>query len=192
MMTNQEKLPNGETLLMDAMEINRKLRRIANEIVERNEGVDNIILVGIRRRGVPLAERLSKLIKEIEGKDVPVEIIDITLYRDDLSTLGSSPVVGSTEIDIPIDEKIVVLVDDVLFTGRTIRAAMDSLMDFGRPSKIQLAVLVDRGHRDLPIKADYVGKNIPTSLSENINVNLKEIDGKNGVVIHKLDKDVKR
>jgi len=191
-MTNQEKLPNGETLLMDAMEINRKLRRIANEIVERNEGVDNIILVGIRRRGVPLAERLSKLIKEIEGKDVPVEIIDITLYRDDLSTLGSSPVVGSTEIDIPIDEKIVVLVDDVLFTGRTIRAAMDSLMDFGRPSKIQLAVLVDRGHRDLPIKADYVGKNIPTSLSENINVNLKEIDGKNGVVIHKLDKDVKR
>ena len=178
--------------MMDAMEINRKLRRIANEIVERNEGVDNIILVGIRRRGVPLAERLAKLIKEIEGKDVPVEIIDITLYRDDLSTLGSSPVVGSTEIDIPIDEKIVVLVDDVLFTGRTIRAAMDSLMDFGRPSKIQLAVLVDRGHRDLPIKADYVGKNIPTSLSENINVNLKEIDGRNGVVIHKLDKDVKR
>jgi len=191
-MTHQDKLPGGETLLMDAMEINRKLRRIANEIVERNEGVDNIILVGIRRRGVPLAERLAKLIKEIEGKDVPVEIIDITLYRDDLSTLGSSPVVGSTEIDIPIDEKIVVLVDDVLFTGRTIRAAMDSLMDFGRPSKIQLAVLVDRGHRDLPIKADYVGKNIPTSLSENINVNLKEIDGRNGVVIHKLDKDVKR
>ena len=191
-MTHQDKLPGGETLLMDAMEINRKLRRIANEIVERNEGVDNIILVGIRRRGVPLAERLAKLIKEIEGKDVPVEIIDITLYRDDLSTLGSSPVVGSTEIDIPIDEKIVVLVDDVLFTGRTIRAAMDSLMDFGRPSKIQLAVLVDRGHRELPIKADYVGKNIPTSLSENINVNLKEIDGRNGVVIHKLDKDVKR
>jgi pyrimidine operon attenuation protein/uracil phosphoribosyltransferase len=192
MMTHQDKLPGGETLLMDATEINRKLRRIANEIVERNEGVDNIILVGIRRRGVPLAERLAKLIKEIEGKDVPVEIIDITLYRDDLSTLGSSPVVGSTEIDIPIDEKIVVLVDDVLFTGRTIRAAMDSLMDFGRPSKIQLAVLVDRGHRDLPIKADYVGKNIPTSLSENINVNLKEIDGRNGVVLHKLDKDVKR
>jgi pyrimidine operon attenuation protein/uracil phosphoribosyltransferase len=192
MMTHQEKLPDGETLLMDAMEINRKLRRIANEIVERNEGVDNIILVGIRRRGVPLAERLAKLIKEIEGKDVPVEKIDITLYRDDLSTLGSSPVVGSTEINIPIDEKIVVLVDDVLFTGRTIRAAMDSLMDFGRPSKIQLAVLVDRGHRDLPIKADYVGKNIPTSLNENINVNLKEIDGKNGVVIHKLDKDVKK
>jgi pyrimidine operon attenuation protein/uracil phosphoribosyltransferase len=192
MMTHQDKLPDGETLLMDATEINRKLRRIANEIVERNEGVDNIILVGIRRRGVPLAERLAKMIREIEGKDVPVEIIDITLYRDDLSTLGSSPVVGSTEIDIPIDEKIVILVDDVLFTGRTIRAAMDSIMDFGRPSKIQLAVLVDRGHRDLPIKADYVGKNIPTSLSENINVNLKEIDGKNGVVIHKLDKDVKK
>jgi pyrimidine operon attenuation protein/uracil phosphoribosyltransferase len=192
MMTHQDKLPDGETLLMDATEINRKLRRIANEIVERNEGVDDIILVGIRRRGVPLAERLAKMIREIEGKDVPVEIIDITLYRDDLSTLGSSPVVGSTEIDIPIDEKIVILVDDVLFTGRTIRAAMDSIMDFGRPSKIQLAVLVDRGHRDLPIKADYVGKNIPTSLSENINVNLKEIDGKNGVVIHKLDKDVKK
>jgi pyrimidine operon attenuation protein/uracil phosphoribosyltransferase len=192
MMTHQDKMPDGETLLMDATEINRKLRRIANEIVERNEGVDNIILVGIRRRGVPLAERLAKMIREIEGKDVPVEIIDITLYRDDLSTLGSSPVVGSTEIDIPIDEKIVILVDDVLFTGRTIRAAMDSIMDFGRPSKIQLAVLVDRGHRDLPIKADYVGKNIPTSLSENINVNLKEIDGKNGVVIHKLDKDVKK
>jgi pyrimidine operon attenuation protein/uracil phosphoribosyltransferase len=192
MMTHQDKLPDGETLLMDATEINRKLRRIANEIVERNEGVDDIILVGIRRRGVPLAERLAKMIREREGNDLPVEIIDITLYRDDLSTLGSSPVVGSTEIDIPIDEKIVILVDDVLFTGRTIRAAMDSIMDFGRPSKIQLAVLVDRGHRDLPIKADYVGKNIPTSLSENINVNLKEIDGKNGVVLHKLDKDVKK
>jgi pyrimidine operon attenuation protein/uracil phosphoribosyltransferase len=191
MMTHQDKLPNGETLLMDAMEINRKLRRIANEIVERNEGVDDLILIGIRRRGVPLAERLAKMIKEIEGKDVPVEIIDITLYRDDLSTLGSSPVVGSTEIDETINDKIVVLVDDVLFTGRTIRAALDSIMDFGRPRKIQLAVLVDRGHRDLPIKADYVGKNIPTSLSENINVNLKEIDGKNGVVLHKLDKDAK-
>lgn len=176
---------------MDAMEINRKLRRIANEIVERNEGVERLVLVGIRRRGVPLAERLAKIIKEIEGKDVPVDKIDITLYRDDLSTLGASPVVGSTEIDEVLDDKIVILVDDVLFTGRTIRAALDSIMDFGRPSKVQLAVLVDRGHRDLPIKADYVGKNIPTSLSENINVNLKEIDGKNGVVLQKLDKEVK-
>jgi pyrimidine operon attenuation protein/uracil phosphoribosyltransferase len=191
-MTHQDKLPDGENLLMDALEINRKLRRIANEIVERNEGVEGLVLVGIRRRGVPLAERLAKMIKEIEGKDVPVEKIDITLYRDDLSTLGSSPVVGTTEMDESIDDKIVVLVDDVLFTGRTIRAAMDSVMDFGRPRKIQLAVLVDRGHRDLPVKADYVGKNIPTSLSENINVSLKEIDGKNGVVLQKLDKDVKK
>lgn len=191
-MTHQDKLPDGENLLMDALEINRKLRRIANEIVERNEGVDGLVLVGIRSRGVPLAERLAKMIKEIEEKDVPVEKIDITLYRDDLSTLGASPVVGTTEIDESIDDKVVVLVDDVLFTGRTIRAAMDSVMDFGRPRKIQLAVLVDRGHRDLPIKADYVGKNIPTSLSENINVSLKEIDGKNGVVLQKLDKDVKK
>lgn len=190
-MTHQDKLQEGENLLMDAMEINRKLRRIANEIVERNEGVERLVLVGIRRRGVPLAERLAKIIKEIEGKDVPVDKIDITLYRDDLSTLGASPVVGSTEIDEILDDKIVILVDDVLFTGRTIRAALDSIMDFGRPSKVQLAVLVDRGHRDLPIKADYVGKNIPTSLSENINVNLKEIDGKNGVVLQKLDKEVK-
>lgn len=178
----------GQVLIMDAASINRGLKRIAHEIIERNQGVENLVLVGIRKRGVPIAERLAEFIEEIEGEKVSVEKIDITLYRDDLTTLGPNPIVEATEITDPIDDKIVVLVDDVLFTGRTIRAAMDSLMDFGRPKRIQLAVLIDRGHRELPIKADYVGKNVPTSLKEDVNVMLKETDEKNQVVIEKLDK----
>jgi pyrimidine operon attenuation protein/uracil phosphoribosyltransferase len=179
-------------VIMDAAAINRGLKRIAHEIVEQNRGVEDLVLVGILKRGVPLAERLAEFIEEIEEKKVPVVKIDITLYRDDLTTLGPNPIVGVTEINVPIEDKVIVLVDDVLFTGRTIRAAMDSVMDFGRPSMIQLAVLVDRGHRELPIKADYVGKNAPTSLRENVHVFLKEIDGKNQVIIEKLDHEIKK
>ncbi|MBN2134360.1 MAG: bifunctional pyr operon transcriptional regulator/uracil phosphoribosyltransferase PyrR [Acidobacteria bacterium] len=179
-------------VIMDAAAINRGLKRIAHEIVEQNRGVEDLVLVGILKRGVPLAERLAEFIEEIEGKKVPVVKIDITLYRDDLTTLGPNPIVGVTEINVPIEDKVIVLVDDVLFTGRTIRAAMDSVMDFGRPSMIQLAVLVDRGHRELPIKADYVGKNTPTSLRENVHVFLKEIDGKNQVIIEKLNHEIKK
>lgn len=191
MMVKKKQGQPGLNQIMDAASMKRALKRMAHEIIERNHGVEGLILVGIRRRGVPLAHDLAAVIKEIEGKDVPVLVIDITLYRDDLTTLGPNPIVGETKIDIPIDGKIVVLVDDVLFTGRTIRAAMDSLMDFGRPQKIQLAVLIDRGHRELPIKADFIGKNVPTSLSENVHVNVKEYDGKNNVLIEKLDKEIK-
>jgi pyrimidine operon attenuation protein/uracil phosphoribosyltransferase len=182
---------DGFNQIMDATAMKRAIKRMAHEIIERNRGVTDLILVGIRRRGIPLARDLAAVIKEIEGKDVPVLAIDITLYRDDLTTLGPNPIVGETRIDVPIDNKILVLVDDVLFTGRTIRAAMDSLMDFGRPQKIQLAVLIDRGHRELPIKADFIGKNVPTSLSEDVHVNVKEYDGKNSVLIEKLDKEIK-
>jgi pyrimidine operon attenuation protein/uracil phosphoribosyltransferase len=181
--------PQGH-IIMDAAAINRGLQRIAHEIIERNRGVEDIVLVGIRKRGVPLAERLAKFIEEIEARKVPVNKIDITMYRDDLTRLGPNPLVGKTEIESQIDNKIVILVDDVLFTGRTIRAALDSLMDFGRPRVIQLAVLVDRGHRELPIKADYVGKNAPTSLKENVSVMLKETDNKNLVVIEKLNRQL--
>jgi pyrimidine operon attenuation protein/uracil phosphoribosyltransferase len=185
---NKKKKDLGQVLIMDAASINRGLKRIAHEIIERNQGVEDLVLIGIRKRGVPIAKRLAEFIEEIEGEKVSVEKIDITLYRDDLTTLGPNPIVEATEITDPIDDKIVVLVDDVLFTGRTIRAAMDSLMDFGRPKRIQLAVLIDRGHRELPIKADYVGKNVPTSLKEDVNVMLKETDEKNQVLIEKLDK----
>lgn len=169
--------------ILDNEGIRRSLTRIAHEIIEHNKGVSNLVLVGIRRRGVPLAERLAKLIKEIEGHGVPVGILDITLYRDDLSTLAYQPLVRSTEIPFPISGKIVVLVDDVIYTGRTIRAALDALIDLGRPKAIQLAVLVDRGHRELPIRADYVGKNVPTSHKEEVSVRLHEIDGEERVVI---------
>ena len=161
--------------------------RIAHEIVEKNKGIADLCLVGIRNRGVYLAERLAGCIKKIENKDVPVGILDITLYRDDLTLVGSQPLVRKTEIDFDINDKILVLVDDVLYSGRTIRAALDALIDFGRPKSIQLAVLVDRGHRELPIRADYVGKNIPTAKNESVEVRLEEADGKDEVVIHELD-----
>ncbi|HHT65027.1 MAG: bifunctional pyr operon transcriptional regulator/uracil phosphoribosyltransferase PyrR [Caldicoprobacterales bacterium] len=169
--------------IMDETAINRALSRIAHEIIEKNKGTSNIVLVGIQRRGVPMARRLAAKICEFEGKKVPVGILDITLYRDDLSTLSEQPVINGTEIPFDITGKVVVMVDDVLFTGRTARAAMDALIDMGRPIAIQFAVLIDRGHRELPIRADYVGKNVPTSRSEVVNVQLVEIDDINRVVI---------
>lgn len=169
--------------IIDQDGIRRALTRIAHEIIERNKGTNNLVLIGIRRRGVPLARRLAGIIKEIEGSKMPVGILDITLYRDDLSTLGYQPIVRQTEVNFSIEEKKVVLVDDVLYTGRTIRAAMDAIMDLGRPQNIQLAVLIDRGHRELPIRADYVGKNVPTARLELVEVRLVEFDGVDEVVI---------
>jgi len=164
--------------IMDASAIKRALRRLATEIVEKNHGAENLYLVGIRRRGVPLAERLRDKIEAIEGHKPLYGILDITLYRDDLSTVGANPVVNRTELADDIDGKNIVLIDDVLYTGRTIRAAMDQLMDFGRPKKVQLAVLIDRGkeHRELPIQADFIGKLVPTKQNEIIRVMLHEFD----------------
>ena len=178
-------MPNfvEKTVLMDSQGINRALVRISHEIVEKNKGVEDIVLVGIRSRGVPLAERIGEAIANIEGQKPPVGILDITLYRDDLSKLSYQPVVRPTTMPVDLDRKTVVLVDDVLYTGRTIRAALDAIMDMGRPHAIQLAVLVDRGHRELPIRADYVGKNVPTSSKEIISVLIKEIDHEDRVLI---------
>jgi pyrimidine operon attenuation protein/uracil phosphoribosyltransferase len=146
--------------------------------------VDNVVIIGIRRRGVPLAERIAQKVQEVEGRNLPLGVLDITLYRDDLSNIASQPVVHKTEIPFDITGKKVVLVDDVLFTGRTVRAALDALIDLGRPQMIQLAVLIDRGHRELPIRADYVGKNVPTSRNEVIKVKLREVDDEDCVVIY--------
>src|SRR5512145_2377179 len=171
--------------VMDADRMSRALTRIAHEILERNRGVDELALVGIRTRGVPLARRLARALKEINGDDVPTGALDITLYRDDLMrhAVGPQPLVRRTEITFSIDDRKIIPVDDVLYTGRTIRAALDALIDFGRPKAIQLLCLVDRGHRELPIKADYVGKNLPTSLSESVQVHLTETDGRDAVEI---------
>jgi pyrimidine operon attenuation protein/uracil phosphoribosyltransferase len=170
---------------MDADRISRALTRIAHEIVERNRGVDGLALVGIRSRGVPLARRLARALQQITGDEVETGALDITLYRDDLMrhAVGPQPLVRRTEIAFSIDDRTIVLVDDVLYTGRTTRAALDALIDFGRPRAIQLVALVDRGHRELPIRADYVGKNIPTSRQESVQVRLQELDGTDEVVI---------
>lgn len=168
---------------MDKMAMRRALTRIAHEILEKNKGTKDLVLVGIRTRGVPLAQRLAAKIQEIEGVRVPVGSLDITLYRDDLESLAPNPVVHETSLPASIQDKIVVLVDDVLYTGRTVRAALDALVDFGRPRRIQLAVLVDRGHRELPIRADFVGKNVPTSRREVIAVQVEEVDGEDRVVL---------
>lgn len=162
--------------IMDAETIRRALTRIAHEIVEKNKGVSGLVLIGIRTRGVPLAERIARKIAVIEGAVPPVGFVDITMYRDDLSSFEEQPLSAGTKINYPLTGSKVILVDDVLYTGRTIRAAMDALMDLGRPQSIQLAVLVDRGHRELPIRADYVGKNVPTSSLESIAVILEEVD----------------
>jgi len=179
-------VPEPKALLMDATQMNRALSRIAHEIIERNKGIENVALVGIRRRGIPLAQRLVQRLKEYEGIDVPVGTLDITLYRDDLTELSSVPVVHKSEVNFKLPGTIVVLVDDVLFTGRTVRAALGALLDIGRPAAIQLAVLVDRGHRELPIRADYVGKNVPTSHRERVEVNVTEIDGEDYVALYDL------
>jgi len=175
--------------ISDANGIRRMLTRIAHEIVERNKGTENLVLVGIRRRGVPLAVRIRELIHEFEGEQIPMGSLDITLYRDDLQTIAQHPVVRTTEIPVDIDGKTVVLVDDVLYTGRTVRSALNALIDLGRPQAIRLAVLVDRGHRELPIRADFVGKNVPTSHREIVAVSVVEEDGTDAVQIKELDDD---
>ena len=175
-----------KTKVMDAEAIRRALARIAHEVVERHKGVSGVALVGIRSRGALLAQRLAREIEGIDGHAVPVGILDITLYRDDLSRIGPHPIVHATEIAFDVTGLHLVLVDDVLFTGRTIRAALNALNDLGRPQTIQLAVLVDRGHRELPIRADYVGKNIPTSAAEQVEVRLNELDEKEEVVLGTL------
>jgi len=176
---------NEKAQILDQAGIQRAVTRIAHEIVERNKGTHDLVLIGLRSRGVDLARRLAQELKIIDGADVPVGTLDVTLYRDDLGRVGIQPEVRKTEISFSINEKRVVLVDDVLYTGRTIRAALDSLIDLGRPRLIQLAVLVDRGHRELPIRADYVGKNVPTSRQEQVQVLLTEEDGVDGVLIVK-------
>jgi pyrimidine operon attenuation protein/uracil phosphoribosyltransferase len=169
--------------IMTADEIRRATIRISHEIVEKQAGTTGLVLVGIQRRGVPLARRIASSIAENEGVDIPVGALDITFYRDDLSLIAQQPVVKGTDLPFDLNGTTVVLVDDVLYTGRTIRAAMDALVDFGRPQAIRLAVLVDRGHRELPIRADHVGKNVPTSREEVVRVHLDEIDGEEGVLI---------
>jgi pyrimidine operon attenuation protein/uracil phosphoribosyltransferase len=176
---------NEKAQILDSATIQRALTRIAHEIVERNNGTDNLVLIGLRSRGVDLARRIAGELMLITGAEPLVGALDVTLYRDDLGKVGPQPIVRRTEIPFSINEKRVVLVDDVLYTGRTIRAAMDGLIDLGRPRLIQLAVLVDRGHRELPIRADYVGKNVPTAREEQIQVLLTEEDGEDRVVIVK-------
>ncbi|MDY6908015.1 MAG: bifunctional pyr operon transcriptional regulator/uracil phosphoribosyltransferase PyrR [Chloroflexota bacterium] len=172
-----------ERVILTEGDIRRALTRVAHEIVERNHGCEGIVFVGMHTRGVPLAGRLAAYIKGFEYADVPVGILDISLYRDDLPSAGLRPTLRPTDVPTDIAGKVVVLVDDVLFTGRSIRAAMDALIDMGRPRSIQLAVLVDRGHRELPIRADYVGKNVPTAIQEEVVVRLKETDGRDEVAI---------
>ena len=169
--------------IMDQEQMRRSLIRVGHEIVEKNKGLDDVVLIGVQRRGVPMARRLQKYLMEIENREVPVGELDITLYRDDLTLKADQPIVGRTDIPFDIARKKVILVDDVLYTGRTVRAALDALMDMGRPENIQVAVMIDRGHRELPIRADYVGKNVPTSSKEVVHVKLVEVDGVDQVVI---------
>jgi pyrimidine operon attenuation protein/uracil phosphoribosyltransferase len=173
----------AERVVLDAQGVERALARVTHEILERNKGTNGLVLIGIRSRGVDLAARLATKIVQLEGVEVPMGIIDITLYRDDLTRAAEQPQLKGTDIGFPIDDKQVILVDDVLFTGRTVRAALDALIDLGRPRMVQLAVLIDRGHRELPIRADYVGKNLPTALNESVQVRLRERDGRDEVVL---------
>ena len=170
--------------LLDEKAIGRAITRISHEIIERNKGIEDVVLVGIKTRGVPIADRIGKKIQQIEGASVNTGEVDITLYRDDLKKIDVDPVINGSNVQFSIDDKIVILVDDVLYTGRTVRSALDAIIDIGRPKAIQLAVLVDRGHRELPIRADYVGKNVPTSKGEIISVKLSEIDGEDSVTIN--------
>ncbi|QAA32044.1 bifunctional pyr operon transcriptional regulator/uracil phosphoribosyltransferase PyrR [Clostridium manihotivorum] len=175
---------NLKAILLDEEAIRRSLVRISHEIIEKNKGVDEVVLVGIKRRGFPLAQRIAEQIKKIEGIEVPVGSVDITLYRDDLTDIGDKPTVKESDIGVAVKDKKVIIVDDVLYTCRTVRAAIEAIMDVGRPTNIQLAVLIDRGHKELPIRADFVGKNVPTSKSENIGVEILEIDGIDSVKIY--------
>ena len=184
-------MPTGESVeavrekaeILDGEGLRRAITRIAHEIIEKNGGAEGLVLAGIRRRGYPLAQRIAAKIREFEGVDLPVGALDITLYRDDLQTIDHQPVVGPTDIPVDIDGKVVVLVDDVLYTGRTVRAALDELIDLGRPRAIRLAVIVDRGHREIPIRADFVGKNVPTRKDEDVRVALRETDGEDAVLV---------
>ncbi len=178
-----------KAVLMDESMIDRALSRIAHEILERNKGLDKLYLVGIQRRGVPLAERIADKIEAIEGHRPPVGILDITFYRDDLSMLAEHPVVNGTDMPFSVNDVKIVLVDDVLYTGRTCRAAIEAIFDLGRPQMIQLAIMIDRGHRELPIRADYIGKNVPTSRSEIVHVRIKEQDGLDHVVLGDLEQE---
>ena len=174
---------NEKAKILDKDAMDKSLKRMAHEIIENAKAMDDTVLIGIKNRGAYIAQRLADKIKEITGKRPEVGALDITLYRDDLTQVSEQPIVHATEITFDIDRKRIILVDDVLFTGRTIRCALDALIDFGRPKQIQLAVLIDRGHRELPIRADYVGKNVPTAVKESVEVRLSESDGKDEVVI---------
>lgn len=174
--------------LMDGDAVSRAITRMAFEIIEKNKGTENLYLVGIQRRGVILAERIAAKIKEIENTQIETGVLDITFYRDDLSMLSEHPTLSDTNISFPVEGSKIVLIDDVLYTGRTVRAAIDAIMELGRPKNIQLAILIDRGHRELPIRADYVGKNIPTSADEIIAVNLTEMDGNDNIEIGVIEK----
>jgi pyrimidine operon attenuation protein / uracil phosphoribosyltransferase len=172
-------------VILAEADLRRALARIAHEIVERNHGVENLVLLGIRTRGAPIARRLATKLQELEGRAVPLGQLDITLYRDDLDQRALQPRIGPSEVPVSLSERTVVLVDDVIFTGRSVRAALDAIMDYGRPGSVQLAVLIDRGHRELPIRPDYVGKNVPTARDEDVRVRLEETDGVDEVVIAK-------
>ena len=176
-----------KAVIMNASEMNRAIKRMAHEIIEANKGVENLAILGVQRRGVPLARMLGEAIKAVEGTELPQGALDITFYRDDLSTLGPTPQVSSTEMPFDVNKKIIILVDDVLYTGRTVRAALDVIMDWGRPEAIRLVVLVDRGHRELPIRPDFVGKNVPTSQREIIKVKVKEFDDMAEVVVGEVE-----
>jgi len=178
---------SNSVVLMDEAAVNRAITRISHEIIEKNSGLDNIAIIGIQRRGVSIAKKLRDCLESIEGIKVPLGILDITFYRDDLSTLSAHPVVNGTHIPFDVNGTKIILVDDVLFTGRTIRSAIDNIFDFGRPACFQLAILIDRGHRQLPFRADYVGKNVPTSIKESIDVEFTDIDGNTQVLIIKED-----
>ncbi|NLM77870.1 MAG: bifunctional pyr operon transcriptional regulator/uracil phosphoribosyltransferase PyrR [Ruminococcaceae bacterium] len=176
-----------KAILMDQAMLDRALTRIAHEILEKNKGLEDLCLVGIQRRGVPLAERIADKIEEIEGMRPEIGVLDITFYRDDLSMLAEHPVINNTSLPFAVQDKKIVLIDDVLYTGRTCRAAIEALFDLGRPRQIQLAILIDRGHRELPIRADYIGKNVPTARSEVVHVMLREVDGQDGVLLDEIE-----
>lgn len=177
---------NLKAVILDDKAMKRALARVAHEIIEKNKGVEDIVLIGVKRRGVPLAQRIAKNIEEFEGVKVPVGSVDITLYRDDLTTLNEDPNINNDKIEVEIKGKKVIIVDDVVYTGRTVRASIDAIFHNGRPNMIQLAVMVDRGHRELPIRPDYVGKNIPTSHEEIVSVAVSEIDGEDSVKIYEV------